>query len=273
MTEHTHPRPEFPIRPGLTLWFGSALLLWVIYRITLFLCGEASLAMHLAATMPAQYMLCVCIHDGVHGVLTRSRAVNQFASVLLAMGVLLPFPLLQRAHLFHHRHVDDPEDPEHIVYSSSLPRLLFNLPMIPWYYLKTLRLLSTKERVQVALIVVTLITLSGWIAWSWSVTTLFTAWLLPSLLTIAWFGFTTVYIPHSSHQRFFMRFFTEHSGWHHDHHRAPQYPFNQYIQLRDFHLRHDIFEPRGPEASIIRRLASKPWAEQVGEARDDGQTP
>ena len=62
----------------------------------------------------------------------------------------------------------------------------------------------------------------------------------PSVATVAWFGFATVYVPHSRHADRLMPYFTEHSGWHHDHHRAPQYPFNQYLELRDFHLRHGV---------------------------------
>lgn len=124
-------RPDFPIRPGLTLLLGSSLLLWILAHTFWFLEDGGSWPWHLARMLPAQYMLCVCTHDAVHGVLARSRRLNDWGGVLLAMGVALPFPLLRRTHLHHHQHLHEEDDPERAVYGPGPWMLLLRLPLIP----------------------------------------------------------------------------------------------------------------------------------------------
>ncbi len=259
MSPEGESKARFPIRAGLTWWLGSALLAWVAWRVGLQLVEPGPLGWHLAAVMPAQFMLCVCIHDAVHGVLIRPRRLNFAAGVLLAMGVLLPFPLLRRTHLLHHDTVHEPEDPERSVYAFEPLELLVRLPSIPLIYMINWRLLGGVEKVVCAAVLAAIVGGVGGSAYVFGVVATLGAWVLPSVATIGWFGFATVYVPHSRHAERLMPYFTEHSGWHHDHHRAPQYPFNQYIELRDFHLRHGVFEPRGPEASVVRVLATRLW--------------
>lgn len=250
-----YPRASFPIRAGLTLWLGLALLSWEVAQIVGYLSGTMGWLELWLKIMPAQFMLCVCIHDAVHGVISKRRAFNKVAGVILAAGVLLPFPLLQRAHMKHHKALYHEDDPERVVYHTPARRLLFKLPTIPWHYLQNWRLLNPKERWLTAAIIITLLAGATAIGARFGLEALLMGWLVPSVMTIGWFGFMTVYVPHSRYSDRLMRYFTEHSGWHHDHHRSPQYPFNQYLELRHFHLRHHVFEPRGQEAKIVRWLA------------------
>lgn len=250
------PRASFPIRAGLTLWLGLTLLAWEVSQIGGYLDGRFGCLELWIRLIPAQFMLCVCIHDAVHGVITKRPRLCSAAGVLLATGVFLPFPLLRRAHLKHHSTLHHHDDPERVVYDTPARSLLFKLPVIPLSYLQNWRLLSGKDRVLTVAVISGLALIGTAIAWVFGLTALLYGWLLPSLLTVCWFGFTTVYVPHSRDSAWLMRFFTEHSGWHHDHHCSPQYPFNQYIELRNFHLSHHVFEPRGQEARVIRWLST-----------------
>ncbi len=254
---HDLPHADFPIRSGLTLWFGAALLAWIVSRTYGHLSGELTWWPFFLSVLPAQYMLCVCIHDAVHGVLFPNRVVNTAAGVLMAMGVGLPFPLLRRTHLRHHDTLHEHDDPERVVYELEPRNLLIRLPTIPLIYLRNWRLLTRSERALTLGVVAALGALLALTSARFGAPLAARALLIPALTTIAWFGFTTVYVPHSRHSAALMRYFTEHSGWHHDHHRSPQYPFNQYLQLRHFHLIHGVFAPRGREASIVGWLARR----------------
>jgi fatty acid desaturase len=55
---------------------------------------------------------------------------------------------------------------------------------------------------------------------------------VPALLTIAWFGATTVYAPHADTAPRWMKHLTGHSGYHYEHHRNVAVPYNQYWELR-----------------------------------------
>jgi fatty acid desaturase len=263
MSDDLGARARFPIRAGLTWWLGAALLAWIVWRVVNQLTEPGLIGWHLAATMPAQFMLCVCVHDAVHGVLIRPRSLNFAAGTLLALGVLLPFPLLRRTHLLHHETVHEPEDPERAVYAFGPLELILRLPSIPLIYMSNWRLLGRTEGAACAAAVAAIAGAVVGCALAFGVAATLGAVVAPSVATVAWFGFTTVYVPHSRHADRLMPYFTEHSGWHHDHHRAPQYPFNQYLELRDFHLRHGVFEPRGPEAAIVRALATRLWGERA----------
>lgn len=260
------PRASFPIRPGLTLWLGFTLLAWELSQLGAYLSGLIGWLELWLKVMPAQFMLCVCIHDAVHGVIAKRRWMNKAAGVALAMGVLLPFPLLERAHKKHHKALYHEDDPERVVYHTPARWLLFKLPTIPWHYLQSWRLLDTSERALTATVMLTLGVAAAILGGRFGIEALLMGWIAPSLLTIGWFGLMTVYVPHSRHSDTLMRYFTEHSGWHHDHHRSPQYPFNQYLELRHFHLRHHVFAPRGPEAKIVRWLARHIAIKRRGDA-------
>ena len=219
-------RAQMNARPGLTLVLGSVLLLSALSSAAQWAQGGVSLVVHLCTTVPMLYFLFICIHDGVHSVLSRRRWLNDGASILLAGAVGLPFPLLRRAHLHHHAHLGQPSDPEGKIYNSSLWKLPLTLIAVPFYYLAQLPKLSPAKAALVCLQLLLFISLMALFP------VLLTAWALPVLIAVLYFGFTTVYAPHSEHQARLMPWLNFHSGYHHDHHRDPRYPFHQYFQLR-----------------------------------------
>lgn len=230
-----------PPKPGLTLLLGSTLALTSISSAAAFCVGDVSFVGHLVVTVPCLYFLCICIHDGVHGVLVRRKRLGNLAGFVLSLVIALPFPLLQSAHLKHHRviarrasaDVDD-DDPEAIVYRASLPALLLRLPFIPFWYLRSLRDMRAGSialtLLHLSLVITAAVLLTG------AGIDVVTTWIAPVLLAIGWFGFTTVYVPHGPHKAILMRVFNAHSGWHDDHHRDPRYPFHQYATVRARHL-------------------------------------
>ncbi|HKU40196.1 MAG TPA: fatty acid desaturase [Polyangiales bacterium] len=52
------------------------------------------------------------MHEGVHGLLYKTRWLNDLAASFWAAILLLPFETYRRFHLAHHRSVSTPEDPE-----------------------------------------------------------------------------------------------------------------------------------------------------------------
>ena len=247
-------RATFAPRHGLSLVFGAALALHIVDSVVAGLSAPRPW-WRLLLVMMATYFLCICIHDAVHGVLHRRRRVNQSAGFVLGLIVGLPFPLLQHAHLLHHRRVGHDDDPEAAVYRSSLLTLPLRLPLIPLFYLRTLKRLRASQLLLTALHVLIVVGVVG-IAEQNGVPLLAT-WAPPTLLAVMWFGFTTVWVPHGPEAARFMRWFNAHSGWHDDHHADPRYAFPQYAQLRAHRLVVGDAQPVSPgEARRTQRLGA-----------------
>ncbi len=248
-------RPTFPVRPGLSLVFGLALVAHIADAVIMVLEGVHRPWWRTGLLMVAFYFLCICIHDAVHRVLVRHRGTNQLMGFLFGLMVGLPFPLLQKAHLHHHRRVGFEDDPEAVVYRTPFRWLWLRLPLVPVYYLRTLKQLTFLELFATAL---HLSIVAGVIAGGlMSGIPVLQAWALPALGAVMWFGFTTVYVPHGPESQRWMKWFTAHSGWHDDHHADPRYPFAQYAQLRAFRISHGTAEPlSGAEGRRIAWLAT-----------------
>lgn len=238
----TLPRP----RPGLTCLLGVALALTALSQALAYSSGAIGFARHLLWTVPCLYFLCICVHDAVHGVSLKNKRANNLVGFVLALVITLPFPLLQSAHLKHHRaiakqrqgaNVDVTDDPEAVVYQSSVWSLVLRLPFIPFWYLRSLR---SMRPLAIALTFFHLgLVAAAAVALHVAGVDVLSAWAAPVLLAIVWFGFTTVYVPHGPHAPLLMRFLNAHSGWHDDHHRDPRFPFHQYATVRAAHLQSD----------------------------------
>jgi fatty acid desaturase len=224
-------RAPFEVRPGLSLILGLALVSWIYASWRSWVSDGRELWVHTCLVVPAFYFLCICIHDATHHVLHRNRSLNRAAGFVLSLAIGLPFPLLQASHLEHHRKEEADSDPERVIYDAPLWALPFRLPLVPFFYLPTFRKLSRAAKLATLLhlvMVIALVCAGGASA--------VVGWVMPALLAISWFAFTTVYVPHSRYAPKLMRFMKAHSGYHEDHHRDVRYPFPQYIQLRAWHL-------------------------------------
>ena len=59
----------------------------------------------------------------------------------------------------------------------------------------------------------------------------FWSWLVPMQIGVAWFAFTTVYLPHGRYAAWIMNHAPAITGFHDDHHKMPQYPWYQYFSM------------------------------------------
>jgi fatty acid desaturase/membrane-associated phospholipid phosphatase len=69
-----------------------------------------------------QHAILILYHDGVHGLIARSRRLNDFL-VNSAVGVplLAPIHLYRALHLVHHAHLGAPDDPERVLLYRGEP--------------------------------------------------------------------------------------------------------------------------------------------------------
>jgi fatty acid desaturase len=148
----------------------------------------------------------------------------------MSLLIGLPFPLLRSTHLRHHRALGAADDPEAAVYRAAWWQLPLVLPMVPLLYARSFGQLPRRLQAATALHLALVAGAALWLG------PLALGWAVPAVLAIAWFGFTTVYVPHSRHAGSLMKLLQLHSGWHHDHHSDVRFPYPQYAQLRAWNL-------------------------------------
>ena len=223
-------RAPFDRRLGLSAWLGFALCAWSVDSFIRWASGERSLLVHTLLVFYPVYFTCICIHDAVHGVLWRSRRGNDLGGFLMSLVIGLPFPLLRYTHLRHHRVLGAHDDPEAAVYRAAWWQLPLVLPVVPLIYARSFPRLSRRLRLLTLLHSLLVGSAALWLG------PLVLGWALPAVLAIAWFGFTTVYVPHSQYSGSLMKLLQLHSGWHDDHHADVRFPYPQYAQLRAWNL-------------------------------------
>ena len=252
------PRVPFELSVGVDCALGFTLLAWVAWRVVLERTAATTstpalhYAVHLAATVPALYFTCICVHDAVHGVLLRDARANQLAGFIMSLGIGLPFAVLQHTHLHHHRTVGTEHDPERVLYGASPWGLPLLLPVVPALYARFLMRLHTR-----ALLLTAVHCTAVGAALVFSGPHLVIYWAIPAALATGWFGFTTVYVPHCQHRGVLMRYMCAHSGYHDDHHRDPRFPFSQYVPLRAWHLAHGAIPTFRAEPAVLALLSRR----------------
>jgi fatty acid desaturase len=69
-----------------------------------------------------QHAILVLYHDGVHGLVARSRRLNDFiVNAAVGVPVLLPIHLYRALHMSHHAHLGAPCDPERVLLYRGQP--------------------------------------------------------------------------------------------------------------------------------------------------------
>jgi fatty acid desaturase len=204
------------------------------------------------------------MHEGMHGVLVPSRFWNWALSVLLGATFLMSFSAYRVLHLRHHRYLGDPRDPDDyhnytrrrsIVWLLHFVRLAIGAPL---YILLippiALRYGSVAERRLICAEYVILLGVCGALLRSFSVPTLLTLWIVPTLLMgifVAVRGFTQHGITDASDPYLAARtmlpspviaFFLLYENYHLEHHLFPEVPSYNLPRL------HDLIWPKLPRA-------------------------
>jgi fatty acid desaturase len=220
-------RGSMRARRGITGIAAVAAMLNVVCSLLAWHVGGIAWWQHALVVVPTLYFMCICIHDGCHFMLTPWRALTDAVGFLLSLFLFIPFPLLRASHLAHHHHFGTDRDPESVVYGARWWQLPVRLLRVPAFYFRAWSELRAGQRLVCVLhlcVCVGVVAALG--------VDVIAGVVVPALLTIAWFGATTVYAPHAETAPRWMPWLTGHSGYHYEHHRNVAVPYNQYWELR-----------------------------------------
>ncbi len=187
-----HPGVDWPTLGLLAaMWTGLLGNLWV--ALATVEPGWVQLGVHVLVGVVFLNLSFTIWHEGVHGTVFRSRALNDVVGVLGAWPAWIPYFLIRRGHQLHHRHTNDPErDPDTWFLEGSI----WTLPLrYPGGTLRTKRLVAGTdppawERAADAAQGLLLLAAFGALLWAGRVDVLLACWVLPKLLAMwihAWY--------------------------------------------------------------------------------------
>lgn len=152
----------------------------------------------------AYYAIFTVLHESMHGLAHRNRAVNRALGRVAGFALMLPLPMFRAAHLAHHSHTNDPaQDPDLMVMRRPAWFRPVWFLVTPFHYRRMVYsggLLRGKEdRIEaiateaaiVASIAVGIATGNGIL--------LLLAWVLPAMLAILFLALAFDLLPHYPH--------------------------------------------------------------------------
>lgn len=150
------------------------------------------------------YMIFTVLHESMHGIAHRNRALNTALGRVAGFALMLPLPVFRAVHLAHHSHTNDPvRDPDMIVARRPVWFRPVWFMLTPFHYRGMvyggggLRNRSAvieaacTETAIVGVMVACVATGHGIL--------LVQAWALPSVLAILWLALTFDLLPHLPH--------------------------------------------------------------------------
>ncbi|MEK6237173.1 MAG: fatty acid desaturase, partial [Planctomycetales bacterium] len=215
------------VRRGLTFWLFLPALGVVVAAPVSHVLGAPPSLLHIGSLVPVYFFLAMCLHDAIHRAAHRNRYLNAAVGHVGAAAFGLTFPIIRRTHLRHHVSFGGEEDMESFVYRSRwllVPRLL----VLNWKCYAAAFKLGRLEMLRAAAMIAGI----AFLLVFWPRETLW-SWLLPMQAGIAAFALMTVYVPHAPQGEWVMKRFPAVTGFHHDHHEKPQYPWYQHFSRRE----------------------------------------
>lgn len=204
------------------------------------------------------------VHEAMHGLLLRSRALNLWLGRLLSLTFFCSFTAYRLLHTRHHRHLGGPGDPDDYYNYTASPGLVWLLqywrlclgsfcylplmPIVAW------REARPQERRWIAQELLLMPWLYGWLASQVPLEILLTLWLLPVLL-VGCFTNLRGFVQHglcdrgdsllasrSIHPHPLVAFLMLNENLHLEHHLFPEVP--------SYHLPalHRLLRPRYPRS-------------------------
>lgn len=216
------------------------------------------------------------LHEGMHAVLFKNRALNDVVSVLLGSTVGISYTAYRIMHLRHHQYLGDERDPDDYNNYTGSRRVVWMLHgmrvamgsllylfMIPFYARRYARgaerarlLAEYAWIVAVALSIASKCTLSGW-AMHHGVPLLIVGWLV-NLRGFTQHGLAVAEDPYlasrSVHAKAWLRFLLLNENYHLEHHLFPEVPSYNLHQL------HLLLWPRLPRATKNDSYGEFLWA-------------
>lgn len=208
---------------------------------SLWMMGGSVLVMGLAMNT-----LGILIHEGLHGLLARSKAANHFWSFLCGLPLLVSASAYRKTHIDHHfefgrkmdygtyrQHLGKPE----MVWCAYLLQLFFGSVLyILFIPILGMRGASAKVRVMIASEMALIAGFAFWLAQTFSAQALLTFWLGPSLVMMALTNIrglashalgdpADIYLSSRTvHCNPLVQFLFLHENYHLEHHLFPQVP-------------------------------------------------
>ena len=185
--------------------------------------------LNLLVSFPLYWMGYVAAHDAVHRSAHQSLLVNNVVGWTSTALFALPFSLMRKAHLSHHRRAGQHDDIERFGYqkSWSLPLgVIFGNLFFYGYFPKC----NFREKLTA---VFTIALTAGSILVFGE--TVLLGWVLPMQLVIALGMFTNIYLPHGPFAKWIDSNIPFLTGFHEEHHAMPGYPWHQLCE-RDIRI-------------------------------------
>lgn len=179
---------------------------------------------NLIAALPLYWYCYMTAHDAVHRAAHQNLVLNNWVGRISSGLFGLPFSLIRRAHLSHHRNAGKNDDIERFAYAPGwqlpLGVMLGNLFFYA-YFPKC----NFKEKLSATVTVIVVISLIFWFP-----KTMLLGWILPMQLVIGLGMFTNIYLPHGPYADWVEKHIPFVTGFHEDHHAMPSYPWHQLCQ-------------------------------------------
>ena len=194
------------------------------------------------------------MHDAAHGSVAKGqfRIINNFVGYLSSFCFPVPFQAFKHIHLLHHKHTNEPGDPD--IYAGSGPTVLLPLRWmtieIKYYitYLPKLHTRPASEAFSAVTQLVVMIVVLVWLFQSGYGNTVLYGWVLPGRFSAMILAYAFDYLPHRPHkvsryrdmyeatavtslygqQTWLLTWPLLHQNYHNIHHLAPYVPFYLY---------------------------------------------
>ena len=224
-SEHSLPKVE----RGLTSYVFLAAILGSGVLLNLYLNGSIPWWTYCSLSITPHWFFLVAAHDALHQSAHSNAKMNRVIGWLANGFFLLPYPLIRRAHLFHHAREGTEDDIEQFGHRAgfTLPiRLILGM----WCFYSFLPRCDRKIRAQAALMLFAAI--AGLVYWP---ETFLWGWLIPMQIMSCLTAVFYIYLPHGPLADWIDCHAPVLTGYHVQHHVAPAYPSHQIgnRQIRD----------------------------------------
>lgn len=192
--------------------------------VVLFACYRANVIpcwINMIAALPLYWYCYITAHDAVHRAAHKNLALNNWVGRISTVLFGLPFSLMRRAHLSHHRYAGKTGDIERFAYRSGW-QLPFGVMLGNLFFYAHFPKCNCREKRSAVLMIFVVLSLI-----LYSPKFMLLGWILPMQLVFGLGMFTNIYLPHGPYAKLVEKYIPFVTGFHEDHHAMPSYPWHQ----------------------------------------------